>query len=264
MNRISLSTILWCVLLAGATIGVTVAAYMSLIIPEYRKTSFWIAMVAGCFGELVAFTYLPYLLVARHTTARPSPAVRMRVMVMIVLWVVFLLATGALAAAPSWQDTFFSDKILLWQLIASLALLMAAYFLSRQEVAMQARQAGPQQERVRFQSYASGLDPLLAAVLDLGRRHPEAAVDLDRLAKRLDTLKSHLLSISPAANRDADRLVDPVSTQDVERGLLGLHEGIKQLEPGPAEELPARAARAGQLVDEGIAAIRHRENALSF
>lgn len=264
MGRSTASMLIWMIVIFVATAAVTVASYVSLIMPEDRHDAFYVALVSTCVAELLLFAYIPFVLTARETTTRPSPAVRMRILLMIIVWLVAILVGGAVAAAPGNRDTFFSDKILLMELAATLLLFMAAFFLHRQDVVIQVKQAAPHAERVRFQHYGTGIDSLLNSVRSLSTTRPQRIVELERLSKRLDTLKTHLLSISPKAERDSDRLVEPVPVEDIERRLKDLHEQVGLLSAVTEDKLGERIGSVCQLVDGAIAALRHREDTLVF
>lgn len=264
MNRGSPVMLLWLLVLFLAAGGVTAAAYLSLVIPEYRGPTFFTALISSCAAELVFFGYLSFVLAVPQDARSASRPVRMRVITLVAWWSVAIIASGALAAAPSLADSFFSDKILLWQLIATFLLLFSVVLLHRQGVMAQDSHAEAQAQRDRLQSYAMGIDPLLAAVVRLGKRSPARLVELDRLGTRLNTLKMHLLACSPQAEREAQRPAGPASHDWIEQQLRGVHERTRSLDEAGESSLPQRIEEASAAVDSAIAALRQRENALTL
>ncbi len=264
MHRIPLATLLWVGLLMVCALGLTIATYFSLVLPEQRGLTFYSALVSSCAAEFILFCYLAYFLTVPHTVKRPSPAVRMRVLVLLVIWCVVVMASSGFAASPANADTFFSDKIVLFQGILTFFLLVGVYFFHRQDVVLQLREEAPQRERVRLQSYAGGVDALLDRLRWVAERRPQSAVELDRLAKRLDTLKTQLLTVSPAAQREPGRLVQPVSTEGIEEQLRALQEAVSQLDAASDDRFDAQLVNVRQSIEALSALLRRREDVMTF
>jgi len=264
MNRAPLSTLVWMGLLLICAIGLTIAGFFAFIVPEDRGLTFHSVLVSSCVAELILASYLAYFLIVPHTVKRPSPAVRMRVLQLLVIWFLVILVSGAFAAAPANADTFFSDKIILFQAIVTFFLLLGVYFLDRQDVMLQLQEEAPQQERVRLQSYSGGVDALFDSLHWLAERRPQNALEIDRLVKRLDTLKSQLLSVSPAAQREPGRMVQPVSVEGIEEPLRQLQEGVAQLSAAADDQFESRLMRVRQNIDALTALLRRREDVMTF
>ncbi len=264
MRRSGLTTGLWIAGLYAGAAALTAAAFFTFIIPEYRGTSFYHVLSSSLVAELLFAAYLCHLLITRPVPGGPSQAVRVRIMVLATVGLLAILASGAAAVAPAWADTFFSDKILLWQAIFVLLLFAGAYLLGRQDIAIQEDEAEPQRQRVQIQSYAMGIDPLLTAVRTLAGRRPAAAVELEKLAKRLDTLKTKLLANSPPTARDADRVAPPTKTEWLVERLRDVHEHVHRLTETGDAQFPDQLSKTHEVVDAAVAALRHRERALSF
>ena len=169
-----------------------------------------------------------------------------------------------ISSAASLADTFFSDKIILFHLLFTFLLLLSAYFMHRSDVAIQIQQDLPQRQRVQFQAYSGAVQASIQCVRAVGASNPECALDLDNLAKRLDTLKTQLLSISPAAEREQARTVRPPSLEGVEDRLRALQDSVKQLESTTTEKLGEQIGKIRSATDSLISNLRNREDVLSF
>jgi len=264
MNRSPGTTVAWLGLLGLCALGLTVSAMFALIVPDYRGITFYSVMASLCLSELVLFGYSAYFLTVPQTVKRPSPAVRMRILVLIVLWFLVILISGVVAVHPAQADTFYSDKVLVFQAILTFFLLAGAFFLHRQDVWIQQRDDAPMRERVHLQSYAGGVDALIDTLRSLANRLPAHAVELDRLTKRFDLLKSQLLSVSPVAERPMDRLVEPISTEEVESQIRSLREQVTQLGQVEEGQLGERVVTVRENVDTLIALLRRREDVIAF
>jgi len=260
----------WMPLLALVAIGLTVAGMVTFVTPEapdsrhaeeWRPVAFWAEMVAMCLAEVVFFTCLGYV-VGGSRPGGPSPAVRNRVLSLAGVWLLIVLVSGSVAV--NFPHTFFGDKIVFLQLIVTFLLFLLTFLFVRQSSAVGAAQAAPQEERVALQSYAGGVDVLRGAVVALAQRREGAAADLDRLAKRMDTLKTQLLASSPAAQREAGRAFSPVSTAEVENRLRALRDQVRRMEQAEEESFPDAMASVRQTVDGLVAALRQREDVLTF
>jgi hypothetical protein len=264
MNRSSGTMVFWLGLFALVAIGLTVASFFALVVPDDRGQTFYSVMVSLCVAELVLFGYSAYMLTVPQTVTRPSPAVRMRIMVLVVIWFLIILISGAVAVHPDRADTFYGDKIILFQCILTFLFLMGAFFFHWQDVSLQVRDAAPQRERVHIQSYTTGMDDLLTIVRRLEDQYPESAVDVDRLAKKLDSLKTQLLTVSPVAQRPTERLVQPVDTEQIEQQLREIHETVKALADAAEGEVAEKIRAAGGSVDDLAGLLRRREDVISF
>jgi hypothetical protein len=244
--------------------GITVAAYYSFIIPEFRGEEFYAGVIASCIAELVFFGYLAYTIGGRTTADQPASPVRLRLMVLVTIWVLAIIVMSAIAAEPNNTDTLFADKIILFQLIVTFFFAAAVFFQHRQAVAVQVRDAAPQQERCRIESYAGGLDVLLGGVKEVALQHPDHAVGLDALAKRIDTLRTQLRSVSPAMDRGTDRPVSPADTALIEEQLGVLHDEVTSLTSAGAEAIEEKIRKTRAAADRALATLRQREDALTF
>ncbi len=264
MTRSGPVTVAWLGLLWLLAAALTAAGFFSFIMPDYRGLTFYSVLSYVCFSELVLFGYMAYLLTVPHTVRRPSQAVRLRIMVLVVIWFFVVLITGCVAVRPSLADTFFSDKIILFHLLFTFLLLLSAYFMHRSDVGIQIQQDFPQRQRVQFQAYSGAVQASVECVRAVGASNPECALDLDNLAKRLDILKTQLLSISPAAEREQARTVRPPSLEGVEDRLRALQDSVKQLERTTAEKLGEQIGKIRTATDSLISNLRDREDMLSL
>jgi len=264
MFRFRTTTTLWVGVLFLAGVAITIATLYSFIIPDYRDTTFYTVLIGCCTAELVFFAYLLHVLMARDKTTSSGHAVRSRTVVLVTLWLLAIIVSGGIALYPSVVDTFFSDKLVFFQLIFTFFVLAGAYLFQRQSLVVEESQVAPQIQRVRFQSFAAGINHLLETVRSTANRCPSGAVELDSLAKRLDTLKTQLLSVSPMAERDKERLVHPVTPEEIETRLKEVHNLILGLPLAAPEELTVKIDAVRQAVDGAIASLRHREDSLTY
>ena len=264
MPRHTLATTLWLGVLYLVTAGITVVVLHSFILPEHRGQTFYTVLMGACVAELAFFAYLLHLLTAEGGTQTSGHPVRLRTMAMVAFWTVAILVSGGIALAPSLADTFYADKLLAFQLIFTFLVLAGAYLFHRQGAVLEDAQAAPRQERVTLQSFAAGIDPLLAITTAVVQRWPAGAVELDRLAKRLDTLRTQLLSVSPAAQRDGPRAVQPVTAEEIERHLRDVHAQVRDLAEAAPEALPGLVTRVSQAVEGAVSTLRLRGESLTF
>lgn len=244
--------------------GLTVAAYFSFIIPEYRGEAFYAAIVASCIAELVFLGYIGYTVAARAAPDQPDPAVRLRLMMLIGLWTLLILVTGGIAAAPGNADTFFSDHIILLQLITSFFGFAAVFFQHWQATVVQQREASPQQERRQLESYTGGLAGLLDNLRTLVDRKPEEAVALDALIKRVSTLKTQLGSVSAMKPRAAGRPVEPTDIVLIQEQLRLLHSEVADLTSTDDAHFAQQLQKTQLAVERALTMLRQREDALTF
>lgn len=264
MNRAPLATLIWIVLLLACAVGLTVAGFRAAILPEHRGTAFDAVVATTCAAEFIFTVGLYYLLAVPHTVRRPSPAVRIRVVALMVVWFFLILTAGAIAVAPANAGTRFTEHILLIQAIPTFLLLVAAYFLNRQDVLLQVRQEGPQQGRIGLQAHAGRLDAMIESIRAISQRRPRQAAELDRLQQRLDTIRTQLVSVSPVAQREPGRSMEPIPAEQIQEQLKQLAEKLNQLTAANDEQFEARLAASRQTVDAVVALLRRHEEVVSF
>ncbi|MBN1359211.1 MAG: hypothetical protein JW993_01400 [Sedimentisphaerales bacterium] len=264
MARSATTTVAWLGLLWLLAAALTIAAFYTFIIPDYRDNTFYVVMSFFCFAELILAGYTAYLWTVPHTVQRPSRAMRLRVMVLIVVWLIAIFITGILAVRPSAADTWLSDKILLFHLILTFLLLVGVYMLHRADVAIQVLRDAPERQRVTIASYSSLVQTSIESVRSLGERHSEHMEALDGLAKRLDTLKSQLLSVSPAAQREQARAVAIPSVEGLEDKLRTLQKAVAVIGGAEKEAVGKQIASVRKATDTLIASLREREDMLSY
>lgn len=245
-------------------VGLTIATFYSFIIPEDRGEAFYSGIFACCIAEVVLFYWLRYTLAARSVPDHPDLAVRMRLMLLVVGWTLVILVTSSVAADPDNADTFFTDKIIIFQLIITFLAFGAFFFQYRQAVALQIRDDVPQHERRRLESCAGGLDPSLADLRALASREPDHAVALEGLAKRIDTLKTQLQSASANTSGDRYRPVNPADAGLIEERLNELHDELAQLLSASGEQLADKLEKVRSTADRVLATLRQREDAVTF
>jgi hypothetical protein len=264
MNRAPLTTLIWIVLLLACAVGLTIASFRAAILPEHRGTAFDTVVATTCAAEFIFAAGLYYLLAVPHTVRRPSPAVRIRVLVLMVVWFFLLLTAGVIAVAPANTGTRFSENILLIQAIPTFLLLVAVYFFNRQDVLLQVRQEVPQEGRIDLQLHAGRLDAMIESIRAISQRRPQQAAELDRLQKRLDTLKTQLVSVSPVAQREPGRSMEPIPAEQIQEQLKQLSDKLNQLTAANDEQFEARLAALRQTVDAAVALLRRHEEVVSF
>lgn len=261
----------WMPLLCLCAIALTVAGMLTFVTPErpddyhpteWRPPAFWAEMVAMCLAEVVFFAYLAYAFAAGRAAGGPSAQVRNRILALILVWLILVILSGSVAV--NFPGSFFGDKIVFLQLIVTFVLFLMAFLFHRQSASVEAVQAAPHQERVALQSYAGGVDVLRNSVLGLAGLRADAGGELDRLAKRLDTLKTQLQSASPTAEREEGRAFNPVSVAEVENRLRALRDQVRRMEQAEDESFPDAMASVRQTVDGLLAALRQREDVLTF
>jgi hypothetical protein len=241
-------------------VALTITAYYSLVIPEFRGQSFAVGLITSIIAQLVWFGYLLYAQGAPSRRDVPDAAVRGRVLSLLTVWAVLVVVLGAIGAAPGNADTMVSDRLLIIELALTLAAMAAVVFAHRQAVVVQSLQS---QRPTPLRQYAGGLDPLVAGIRDLAGASPAHAVVLDELARRIDTLKNQLLASSP----DSDRTEGPATasaTESLTRCLHELHDQCEALAKAPPGEFDDVMARVRRSVEAALAAARFRENALTF
>jgi len=264
MPRQTLATTLWLGVLYLIAAGITVVVLHTFVLSEHRGETFYTVLMGVCVAELAFFAYLLHMLTAEGGAQTSGHAVRLRIMGMVAFWAVAILVSGGIALAPSLADTFYADKLLAFQLVFTGMALAAAYLFHRQGTVLEDAQTVPQQERVRLQSFAAGIDPLIAITTAVADHWPAGAVELDRLAKRLDTLRTQLLSASPATRRDGPRAVQPVADEEIERHLREVHAQVLDLAQAGTEALPGLVASVSQAIDGAVRTLRLRGDSLTF
>ena len=241
MNDNRSPTFAWIAVLFLAAAGITLTAFYSLITPEYRGQTFYQAAAGCCVAELVFSAFLAFTLSAGTQRGAPGHAVRLRIMTLVTVWAVVMIIGSAVAVAPARVDSFYSDKILIWQLIFTFFMVAGAFFL-------------------QLQSYAGGMDRLLAKIQGLSSRQPAKAVAVDRLYKRVDTLRTQLLSSLPIGERAAGRMVEPPPPEQLEDRLRELHDQVDQLCDADTAAFDAELEKTRQAVEAAVAVLRQRRD----
>ena len=260
MNDNRSPTFAWIAVLFLAAAGITLTAFYSLITPEYRGQTFYQAAAGCCVAELVFSAFLAFTLSAGTQRGAPGHAVRLRIMTLVTVWAVVMIIGSAVAVAPARVDSFYSDKILIWQLIFTFFMVAGAFFLQRQGGVVEALHAEPQRQRAQLQSYAGGMDRLLAKIQGLSSRQPAKAVAVDRLYKRVDTLRTQLLSSLPIGERAAGRMVEPPPPEQLEDRLRELHDQVDQLCDADTAAFDAELEKTRQAVEAAVAVLRQRRD----
>jgi hypothetical protein len=263
MNR-GLGACVSVAVLFAMMVGVTIAAYFSLIIPEYRNQAFYVGLTSSCVAEFVFFGSLLYAILSPASPSTPDTATRVRLTCLMAIWLVVILVTSGMAVAPKYADTFVSDKLLIIQLAISFLFFMGLVFQHRQSVVVQTRNEPVQRERVRLDAYAGGVDVILSELQRTAERYPAEAVEFDRLLKRLDTLKTQLQSSSGTTLRDAGRPCETIPVEQIERSLRELKQQVQQVSEASAETLAQRLADARDVTDRTLALLKRREDVLTF
>ena len=243
--------------------GITVFAYLSLVIPEDRNNAFYISLVSSCIAEFVLFGYLAYTILARDDE-EPDFATRMRLSSLVFLWFLVILITSGVAAAPSLSDNFFSDQVLVIQLVITILFVAAVFFQHNQSVAVQRRNEAPQQERKQLEAYSTGITPLLKDLRDLARERPDDAVALEGVIRRVDMVRTELASSSAVRPRDGGRAVETGTPEQIEERLAALHEAVKSLIQSGDENFSAMVKNVRQAADQAHSIVSQREDTLSF
>lgn len=214
-------------------------------------------------AELVFFGYLLYVIGARSAPDQPDVANRLRLMMIVTVWMLVILVSSAIAAAPSSSDSFFSNGMLVLQLIFTFLVLVAVFFQHRQALVVQMRDAVPQVQRRRLDSYAGGMDNLLADLRALAARAPERIVEIEALSRRVDTVRTQLRSATTVMPRN-NRPAAPADDELIEQRLTAVHDAMAALSASDPQQMAESLARARAAVDQALAALRQRENALTF
>lgn len=260
MNSIRLTTLAWVALLFLAAVGVTLAGFYTFVIPDHRGMTFYQAVAGCCAAELVFSAFLVFTVSASLDRGTPGHAVRLRVMTLVTVWTVILVITSAAAVAPARADSFFSDKILVWQLVLTFFMIAGAYFMQRQSAVVEAISAEPQRQRTQIRSYTGGVEGLLAKLQGLSRRLPAKATEVDRLYKRVDTLRTQLMSNLAIGERATARPVEPPAPEQIEDRLRQLQEQIDRLCGTDATAFDAELEKSRQAVDAAVAVLRQRRD----
>jgi len=264
MSRTKEATFAGLIVLFLMAAGITVVAYLSFIIPEYRNKTFYAALMASCIAELVFFGYLAYTLAVKDSVSEPDPATRIRLMTLIAGWTVAILVTSGFAVHPRYADTFFSDKLTVIQLVITFLLFASIFFQHRQSVGVQTSNAAPQQERRMLESYTGGLDALLADLRSLAASQPNHVVALDGLSKRIDTLRTQVASASANRSSERNRPVSPADIALIEEKLHDLHDEAGRLLSATGETLAEQLQKTRSAADRALSALRQREDAITF
>jgi hypothetical protein len=263
MNRIHPATLIGLLLLFLLAVGITAAAYFTLVGPEDRHPAFHSGLIASCLSELVFFVYLLYVIGAGPSPRQPDAANRLRLMAIIAFWMLVIIISGGIAAAPGNVETFFSQKILAFQLILTFLVFLAVFFQHRQAVVVQVRDAVPQAQRRRLESYAGGLVNLLADLRALAARHPDQLVEIEALSRRVDTVRTQLLSTGAVIPRHG-RPVAPAGEELIAQRLGAVHDAIAALTAADPQQMAGAFAHARDAVEHVLSALRQRENTLTF
>jgi hypothetical protein len=263
MNRIHPTTLIGLLVLFLLAACITIAAYFSLVVPEDRNAAFHSGLIASCLSELVFFGYLIYLFGAASSPAQPDAANRLRLMALVSVWTLAVIISSGIAAMPGNADTFFGRNILVVQLIFTFLFFFVMFFQHRQAVVVQMREAVPQAQRRRLESYAGGMDNLLADLRLLAARYPNRLVEIEALSRRVDTVRTQLLAAGTVMPREG-RPVAPAEDELIEQRLGAVHDAIAALATADQQQMADFIARSRDAVEQALSALRRRDNASTF
>jgi len=173
---------------------VTCALFLVFVPGPERGITFYVAMCIVITAELVLFTHLAYSRLARAFPPGPSRAIRLEVHALILLWLIAAIITAILAVRPENTDTFTADKIFVIYLLVTFLFFVAAYFLYSNSIEIEETDAQLVAERKDITSKAPDIDHVIRAVEDIGHRNAEYSVQVDRVWKKLNTLRSNIES----------------------------------------------------------------------
>ena len=265
MKRSPAPTIIGVIVLWALSVALTILSFYTLVAPENQDRTFHTVMGTICFAESVLFAYVGYMLAIPQAVTRASPAVRMRIFVLVVIWFVLILILGIVAVHPLMTDTFYSDNLFVFQAMLTLLLLIGCVAFHRQDVMIQMLREGPEDERVQLKSFVCGVEARIESVRSLLGRYERHDVDIDRLIKRLDTVKTQLLSVLPQAERAMGRGVQPIAMETIERPLTDLHDAVENLLVADAEETFTKEFdKVCAIVEKLVEALGHRDDVLTF
>ena len=245
------------------TITLTVAAYFAFVEPDDRGQAFYVAIVTSCFAELIFFAFVYFALGELKTNRKTDPAINIRLGTFIAVWLLGVLIAGPIASNPAFLDSFLSQHLLILNLIAALVVFSGVAFQYRQATAIADRNDLPQLQRRKIEAEASRMDALLERIRGLSSTHPQLSVEISALAKRIDTIRTQLLSSgsSVALPKPSNK---SLTDEELESRLVALEQAIADTLSGQAEEKTRLLADARINADAMIHLLRQREDALTF
>jgi hypothetical protein len=244
-----------------AAAALTIGGYYAFI-PFQDTSTFVTAVISSCLAELVVFGYIVYAVTVRDVRGQPGTPLRTQVFFLIVAWAVLILLSSVVAALTSFAGTFIANRIVLIQLLLTFILGVAVFVSHRQQAVLDDRNAIPQQERTYLQASSGGIDALLSILRSVALRRRDRSAPLDRLSKKLDVLKTELLSASPAPLPDGRQLpTQPPDYAEVRRMLQSLHEQVNRLRDASDDSFDQELAKAGEAAEQVSLTLSRRENA---
>jgi len=188
-GRNPIGVLFWTMLFCFAVCAITIISFISFFPPDLRGKTFFIVIGMICISEIVFFIYTAYSLIISGKEGGGDPAVRNLIHIFIGVWWLLLLLTGIIAILPSYADTFFSDKIILIQVIITFFLFACAYFLSSKSRQVESIKVEKQQESLEMEKYIKEFSLMISKFQTLGEKYPEHLIRLDRLTKKIESLQ---------------------------------------------------------------------------
>jgi hypothetical protein len=254
------SVLFWYFVLFLLAAAVTCAAFFVFVPGPDRKLTFYVALSLVVAAEFVFFSHLLHSRLAEMGLPTATSATRAQVQGAIAIWFIATVVLAVLAVNPDRADTFTADRLLVIDLILTFLLFACAWFLYSRDVEVQQVTADLVEERESIQVKIPDLEEAVRAVADAGRKHAEHAVAADRVAKKLDTVRSAiegaLVSERALAGDDRDW------ASKIQGQVVQLSELSGKAGGADADQVADALERVAKQAEEVLATLKRRDKSL--
>jgi hypothetical protein len=242
---------------------VTIVAFLSFVPPDERARPFYLWMAVVCAVEFVAFAWAANTAVAKQATRRLSGAVVTTVHVMIVIWFLVSVAAAVMGAGPGRVQSYYHDRLAAVYAVLSFLFFFAAYQFCRRDLVLQAEDAVTQADRNELRKHVGAIEAARERLRQLAPAAGDRAPRFDRLAKRLDAVRTSLDYAPPGKlgtpEEKSGAHVDQTNAQIVAE-VGALKTQISALGAGSADNL---VADIEAVTDRIEALLRERQRQLT-
>ena len=189
-----------------------------------------------------------------------TSATRAQVQGAIVIWFIVTVVLAVLAVDPDRADTFTADKLLVIDLIVTFLLFACAYFLYSRNVEVQQATGDLVAERESIQLNVPDLEEAVSAVAGVGRRNAEHTVLADRVAKRVDTVRSAIEGVLVSERALAAGEAGWASR--IQEQVVRLADLARAAAEASADQVPDSLDRIARQADDVLATLKRRDRSL--
>ena len=263
-GRSARNTVVWLSVMFLAAAIITIFAFLTAVPPADRGRPFYIWMAVACAAELLFFAWTANWSISRRSPGTTTGATRVMIHVLIAVWFLITLVTAFVATHQRQEMSYYNDRIAIAYAALTLLFFFGSYLLYAKDLTIQREDRITQADRLELRAHVADVEKVSDSLRRLGADSPDSALVLDRLAKRLDAVRTGLDFAPPgkigALEEDGDRHVDEINARIIGE-IRELAESVRDLEAG-AGPFDDRVAPVDSIVARIESSLRQRQHQL--